>query len=98
MASRTQIYLTDEQLSAKAGQRHARAVNPLDQSVILEMRIEKSRGDKLETAEEHDLSVREFLRGELLKCSRTTLTKSTQPRPAFTCGTFHTEYLDLVLS
>jgi hypothetical protein len=56
-------------------------VNPLDQSVILEMRLEKSRGDKFDAAEEHELSVREFLRGELLKCPRRTLTKSTPPRP-----------------
>ena len=44
----------------------ARSADPLDQSVVLEMRIEKRRGDKLVAAEEHELSVRGFLRDELV--------------------------------
>ena len=82
-------------MSVKAGQQHARDGNPLDQSVILEMRIGKSRAEKLKAAQEHVPSVREFLRGELMKCSRTTLTKSHRLHVQ---DRFHTEYFDLVLS
>jgi len=44
----------------------ALAVDPLDQSVVLEVHIEKRRGEKLVAAEEHQLLVRCFLRDELL--------------------------------
>jgi hypothetical protein len=44
----------------------ARSVDPLDQSVILEMRVEKRRGEELLAAEEHELQARGFFRDELL--------------------------------
>jgi SAM-dependent methyltransferase len=43
-----------------------RALDPLDQSVVLDMRMEKRRGGRLLAAEEHALSVRGFLRDELV--------------------------------
>lgn len=44
----------------------ARSVDPLDQSVILEMHVEKRRDGALVAAEKHELRARGFLRDELV--------------------------------
>ena len=44
----------------------ALVVDPLDQTVVLEMRMEKRRDEVLLTSEQHTISVRGYLRDELI--------------------------------
>ena len=84
--------------TALAPPARALAVDPLDQSVVLEMRIEKRRGDKLVAVEEHEPLARGYFCDELLMMLERAGFSGTQVTGDDSDDLPHPEHLFLVFA